>query len=101
GTDVTLGDVVHHHDVAMTKRSDGLRLAQESLAFERTGVRAGKEHFECDEAVELEVPRPINHAHAAVPEQAFDRIAGNLRKVVLMGGGRHVASRCRPGRWKQ
>ena len=58
-------DFVNSHDVRMPQRGDHLRFIAKPPHKIRAGKRAVQKHFQRDDAVQAQLPRPINHAHAA------------------------------------
>ena len=49
----------------MPQRGDHLRFMAKAPHKIRAGKRAVQKHFQRDDAVQAQLPRPINHAHAA------------------------------------
>ena len=83
-----VANVVDLHDVGVAQAGDRLRLAQEALQLYRPGAGVGQQHLQGDRAVEAQVPRPVDDAHAAAAEQRLHPVAGNLRHGGGMGSGR-------------
>ena len=91
GPSVPVADVVDLHDVRVAEGGDRLGLALESLPLGRAGVGAGQHHLQGDEAVQAQVPGPVDDAHAAATEHGLDLVAGDLRQGQLLRRRRREA----------
>jgi hypothetical protein len=60
-----LADLVDLDDVRMLQVSHRFGLTPEAKQLLATGMGAGQDHFEGDQAIELHVPGLVNDAHAA------------------------------------
>ena len=72
----------------------GAGLAEESLAQLVAHGELGRQHLDGDGAVEGQVAREIDRAHAAAPQLAVDRVAGAERCLDLAAkfvGHRYVS----------
>ena len=58
-------DFVDGHDVGVIEASRGLRLGVESIHVGRRSQAVGEDHFEGDQAVQAQLPRLVDDAHAA------------------------------------
>ena len=62
------------------KLGDRLGLGAEAGQLLRAGIRAGQDHLQGDDAVQAELPRLVDDAHAAVAQHFQDLVAGDLRQ---------------------
>ncbi len=94
---VQVADLVDLHDVRMAQAGHGFRLAQKALQLLRPGGGAGQEHFQGDGAVEAQVPRLVDDAHAAAAQHPLHLMAADARQFAGLlrkwrgtvgGGGR-------------
>ena len=65
-----LADLVNLHDVGVLKAGDGLRFAEEAHHLFGRGVAGAEDHLEGDEAMEADLPRLVDDAHAAAAEHS-------------------------------
>jgi hypothetical protein len=77
---VVLADLVDLHNVGMVQPGHRLGLGAEAGQVFRLGLGAGQDHLQGDEALELRLPRLVDHAHAAAAEQAQHLIARHDRQ---------------------
>ena len=83
---VALARLVDRNDARMVDRRGQLRLAQETLAEGPVLGQAGGEHLERHLPLQAQVLGQVDDAHAALAEQRFDPVSGELRsdpRVVL------------------
>ncbi len=66
---LVFADLVDRHDVGMLQAGGGLGLVTKAFHFLGGGKPAFPDHFQGDDTVQADLPRPIHHAHSA---------AGNL-----------------------
>ena len=62
----------------MIERGREARLAQEALAERAIVGELGRDQLQRDGAVERELGRPVDDAHAAAADDAVDPVAGQL-----------------------
>jgi hypothetical protein len=74
-----LAEVVQRHDVRVLQSCDRLGLGQEAGEAVRPGVGARQHHLQRYHPVQLEVPCPVDDAHAAPAQFAQDLVAGHRR----------------------
>ncbi len=74
---VVFADLVNLHDVRVAQPGDGAGLAVEARQLRLVSVGAGENHLERDQAVEGQLPRLVDDAHAAAADLFEDRVAGN------------------------
>ena len=60
-----LADLVDLHDVGVVQASDRFGLGMEPRQVLRAGVRAGLEHLQDHDALQLLMPRPVDHTRGA------------------------------------
>ena len=77
---LVLADLVDLDDVGVLQAGDGLRLGAEAVALVAPGMAAGQDHLESDEAVESELPRLVDDAHAAAADLLHDLVTGHGRQ---------------------
>src|SRR5262249_53118987 len=82
---VVLADLVNGHDVRMIEVGDGSRFGAEALHFRRGRQLAGEDHLQGDDAVEGNLPGPVDDAHAAAADLA--------QQLVVAEGAHRVGSR--------
>jgi hypothetical protein len=58
---------------------DGLRFRAKASQVGGAGIFAGENHLEGDQAIELDVPRLVNHSHAAAAQLGEDFVLWNCR----------------------
>src|SRR5262245_60408453 len=81
----------------------GFGLDPEATPIRWTGVLSGSDHLQRDEAISLELARPIDDAHAAVAEDAENLVARHLGVFAALAGrqvrrnGPRVARQLRRG----
>ncbi len=85
GPVVALARVVDRDDVGVVDRGGGARLAYEALAEVGVLGQLRGDELQRDGAVEVELERPVDHAHAAAARDPQDAVAGEL--VSLVQGG--------------
>ena len=68
-----LADLVQLHDIGVLQSGPPLPFRSGSAADLRGGLLDGADHLEGDNAVGLELPAPVDHAHAALAEDAENR----------------------------
>ncbi len=78
------------HDIRMTHLGNGLGFIQEAHELLGPGIFAGQYHLQGDEAVERQLPRLVDDAHAAPAQLLEDLIAGYLGR----GGRRRRPRLC-------
>ena len=86
---VVAADFVDLHDVRMLQASDRLGLGAEPLHILFVGVGAGEDHLERDEALELDVPRLVDDAHATPAQHGEKLIALDRRELAAGRRRRH------------
>jgi len=82
GDAVVLAHLINLHDIGVPQAGDRLGFAAEAPQLLRGGMAAGQHHFEGYRAFQGEVARLVDHAHAAVAQDALDLIAGDVRKLI-------------------
>ena len=87
GTTLMLSDFVDLHNVGMLQAADRLRLGAEPRQVVGSGVGAGQDHLERDEAIESDLAGLVDDAHAAPAQLAQDFITGNLNDGPGRRGG--------------
>eukprot|EP00913_Durusdinium_trenchii_P028481 g26709.t1 len=93
--DVRLAEIVNADNIRMVEAGERFRLAGKSLGKVRVGGRVGLDDLQCDESVELGLPRLVDGSHSAVPQQ-FNQFElrevrcqiGNIRRHETGGRGR-------------
>jgi hypothetical protein len=73
-----LAGLVDRDDAGMVDAGRDPRLAQEPPAEHVVGGQLGREHLERDPAVEAQLHRPVDLAHAPAPQAGLDPVAGDL-----------------------
>src|SRR5262245_28937263 len=62
----------------MVQARDGSSLRLESSHFLRPGVHAGEDHLQRDDAVQADLSRLVDHAHATPAQLPQNLVAGKL-----------------------
>jgi len=70
-------DIENDADVGVVERGSGLGLADEAVALLFAQAQPGGEELESDGAVEPDVARAVDHAHAAAAQLVKDFVVGN------------------------
>ena len=83
------------HDVRMLQARDGFGLGAKTRELVGSGVAAGENHLQRDQAFEACLAGAVNHAHAAAAENAEDLKTGDRRhvgqRIAVVGPGRAEA----------
>ena len=94
---LVLTDLEDGHDTGMIKVGSRLCLRAKSLDILFTRVLSRQDHFQCDDAVEADLPGLVNHAHSATGD-FFEQFV--VAEVAYVGArlwsfpaGRSVAAR--------
>ena len=90
---LALADRVDRDDVGMREPGRRLRLAGESLADVLLEGELGRQHLDGHPALQPFVARAIDHAHAAAPDLALDRIRVTERLGEAGGERGHRSAR--------
>ncbi len=72
-------DFVHLYDARMFQVRRRFDLAAEPRLLLGTGVTARQNHLERDDAIRLQLPRFVNHAHAATTDLGKDLVPRHVR----------------------
>ena len=81
GATVGLADLVDLHDVGMVQPGDGRRLDPEARPVIVIGVVAGQDHLEGDHPTQADLPRLVDHPHAAAAQHVQDFVAFDVRQL--------------------
>ena len=76
-----VADGVDLHDVRVLEPGDDLRLGQEPFDRVRPGILAGQDHLQGDHAVQPELARLVDDAHAPAAELPEDLVPGHFRPL--------------------
>ncbi len=76
---------VHLHHVRVLDGRDGFRFGQEPRDFARRRVREARIIFTASVRWSVLCRAPVNNAHPAVTDLAFDLVIGDLRESVVRG----------------
>jgi hypothetical protein len=66
------------HNVGMLQLGHHLRLGSKPADFPAAGMGAREDHFQGHVALQRQMPRPIDHAHAAMAQDLVNFITGDL-----------------------
>ena len=86
---VGLAGRVDRDHVRMVEARGQLRLAQDALARGLVVHEPGREHLQRDGTCQVAVDRAEDLAHATAPDQALERVAGDLVARAELRFGRH------------
>src|SRR5262245_41892596 len=85
GPPVSLADIVNLNDVRMLQASERRGLVPKPDQVLCTGLKYGKDHFQCYGAIESKLPSPVNDTHPTAAENPQDFVSGNLRHGLRTG----------------
>src|SRR5262249_47902835 len=80
GAAILLANFVDLNDTGGLQPRDRLCLRVEASQFLFSRVGAGEDHFQGNQAVQLELSGQVDHPHAALPKNAQDLIASDVRQ---------------------
>jgi hypothetical protein len=92
---VPLVGLVHRDDVRMVDGGREPRLPDEPLPEPLVARQLGREHLECNLAVQSDVPRPVHQPHAAAGDELLHAVTRDLRaRVETRLHERPLSGRC-------
>jgi hypothetical protein len=72
---VMFADVIYLHQVRMPQTGDHFCFGTKPRQLGGPGVCSGKDHLECNRAIQVLLPCQIDHTHAAATQLPFDPVA--------------------------
>jgi hypothetical protein len=76
-----LADFVDLHDVRVLQLGHGFGFVAEARQLLGPGMGAGQDHLQGYQAVEFDMPRPVDDPHAAAPQDTEDFVTGDKGMV--------------------